>query len=509
MTSDTKEKAIESKTRILNDYILMDIFKYSDIKDLFRWIRISKQFSECIHRELKLENQLMVANNKSEKFIYKIESYKLLFKVRESESHRRDFRVTNIESAISLKSNTIFAFYYLNQSLCQLRTICDKFQAIQYLSLCSCYLEESVIKFFDQYMNSLKCLLLINCHFSKSRFEIFCKSIENFTKNVTHLSFFTKHSHFIEDNSRFDDSFLLSFISSFKNLKQLRILLNESSKLSQLFSQLSPNLEDLFVCSFTKENSRILIDFNNQLNTLKLKHLLIFYHCILTEQTLESIINSTNLETFGFCCLQIQSRLLIDLAKKHKNLKRLYISEAEVKGYITTGTLFAKVTHVRLFCCNINPIQFKQLIISFPILKTLHFLNEINCYEDNEDKDCKGCQNLCYDFIPSIESLRKISIDVFSINKSFLQSINRFPNLNHLWLTSILNTEETETQLNSYSSYFIQIVEILIEICDKNPKKIFKLEFEIEMKALPSYLSVPRNLLFIKSNKHKYFDYYY
>ena len=501
MISERIEKSLEYKTRILDDYILMDIFKYSDIKDLFRWIRISQQFSECIHRELKLENQLMIVEN--EEFICKTYSYKLLLKVRKNESHRSEFRVTNIESAIRLKSNIIFGSYYLNESFGQLRTICDKFERIQYLSLCSCYLEESVIKFFNQYMNSLKCLLLFDCHFSKSRFDKFCEIIEISTKNVTHLSFLTKYSYFIEDNSKVGDSFKLSFVSSFKNLKQLKIWFKESSTTSQLFSQLSPNLEDLFVFSFGSEDDIILNDFNNELNILKLKHLLIYSS--LTEQTLESIINSTNLETLGFCCREIQSYLLIDLAKKQKNLKRLYISCAEFKGYLTTGTSFAKVTHFRLVSCHINPNQFKQLILSFPILKTyLQLANKINCNLNNEDKDCQVCQNLCYDFIPSMDNLRKISINFCSIKKSFLQSINRFPNLNHLWIFKNLMTKETESQLDSYSSYFTQIVDILINKCNKNPKKLFKLEFDMELKAIPNNLTVPRSLLFIKSERIKY-----
>ena len=63
MSSDRKETLLEFKSRILNDYILMDVFQYSDIKDLFRWIRISQQFSDCIHRVLKIRKQLMVANS--------------------------------------------------------------------------------------------------------------------------------------------------------------------------------------------------------------------------------------------------------------------------------------------------------------------------------------------------------------------------------------------------------------------------------------------------------------
>ena len=254
MSSDRKVISNQSKNRILNDYILMDIFEYSDIKDLFRWIRISQQFFECIHRVMKLENQLMVVGN--EKFVCKTYSYKLLLNVRQSDSHRNEFRVTNIKSAIIKKSYV----YHLNQSLGELRTISDKFQRIQYLTLQSCYLEESVLKFMEEYMSSLKYLLIEYFYFSKSQFVMkfimFCKNLRNLTKNVTHLTSLTP-IYFIEDKSEVEDSFRLSFIFSFRNLKQLRILVNKSSTIKQLFERLSSDFEDLFVCSYNLMNSKL------------------------------------------------------------------------------------------------------------------------------------------------------------------------------------------------------------------------------------------------------------
>ena len=506
----TSEKAIESKTRILNDYSLMDIFKYSDIKDLFRWIRISQQFYECIHRELKLENQLMIADN--EELICRTYSYKLLLRVRKNDCQKSDFRVINIESAIIQKSNV----YFLNQSLTQLRTISHKLERIQYLTLKNCYLEQSVLQYMEETMNSLKYLLLIDCYFSKSRFDKFCEDIENSTKNVTHLSLLTP-MYFIEDNSKVDNALKQTFVSSFKNLKELRIWVNIGSTVRQLFQQLSPKIENLFlfaVISHMHQRPHIPNEINTQLNTFKFKHLE-FLNFHLTEETLEAIINSTNLETFGFCCYRLRSRLLIDLAKKHKRLKRLYIFESYFEGYITTNTSFEKVTKFKLLASHINPIQFHQLILSLPLLKTFeYFFNVIICCQNNSDGNCQTCQNLCFDFITFLKSLRKISIDFLSIRNSFLQSINRFPNLNHLWLTNykglpikdLWMTRVIEPQKSSLISYFTQIVEILMEICNENPKKIFKLEFHSELMPFLENLNLPRNLIFINADNTKYFQ---
>ena len=194
MISEREETSLEFKSRILNDYILMDVFQYSDIKDLFRWIRISQQFSDCIQRVLKIRKQLMVANSTEymcNSFAY---SYFLNIKEEERPLHESDYILNNIESAIIQKSNV----YYMSDSLSNLMTISDKCQRIQYLALKDCYLDESVLQFIGDLKN-LKSLLLFECLFPKTNFESFCQKLENSTKNVTNLTLF--HLKFIEDIS--------------------------------------------------------------------------------------------------------------------------------------------------------------------------------------------------------------------------------------------------------------------------------------------------------------------
>ena len=158
MSSDRKETSLEFKSRILNDYILMDVFQYSDIKDLFRWIRISQQFSDCIQRVLRIRKQLMVAN--STEYICNSFAYRYFLNAKEEVKfiHENNYFFNNIESAIIQKSNV----YYLNDSLSNLMTISEKCQRIQYLALKDCYFDESVLQFIGDLKN-LKFLLLFEC----------------------------------------------------------------------------------------------------------------------------------------------------------------------------------------------------------------------------------------------------------------------------------------------------------------------------------------------------------
>ena len=492
MTSNTKETSLESKPRILNDYILMDVFKYADIKDLFRWIRISEQFCDCIHRVLKLKNQLMVSD--SERYICGLSEYRVFLKVREN-SQQNDIGVNNIEFSINKKSN----IYYLSESLSALKTISDKCQRINYLALKECYLEETILQFIEENIKQLKVLLLFDCLFPKSRFDMFCEKLEDSVKNVTHLTI-AENMKDIEDVSIDCESLMPSFVRSFKNLKVLNVWMKKKITIIRLMKQMPSNIESLKLIPKTsvKLFQNIRNNFCNRLNAQNLKCVDLFYF-VITTQTLQTIINSLNLQTFGFSCEEIDCNLLIDLAQKHKELKQLYIYWAKLIGDITTGTtiLFENVIAFRSQYFQMTPIQFKQVIRLFPILKKFSYNSNKHIICCQNDQNCQMCENMCFDFIPVIKSLRKLSIPFRCIRKSFLECINRFPNLKHLRIFWYWTTTETKSELNSYDSYFTQIVELLVDFCNENPKKIFKLEIDTELIPFPKF-KIPRNLIIFK-----------
>ena len=496
MISNRKETSLEFKSRILNDYILMDVFQYSDIKDLFRWIRISQQFSDCIHRVLEIRKRLMVANS-TEYICNSFEYRKHLFE-KENPFDEIDYIFNNIESAVIQKSN----IYFMNKSLSNLMTISDKCQRIQYLALKDCYLDESVLQFIED-LKSLNFLLLFECLFPKRRFESFCQKLENSTKNVKNLTLF--HLNFIEDISIDGETYIPSLVFSFKHLKELKLRINNSDIIEEVW-QKSSNLDVLKMSKDNPTDSRvILIDFHNRLNVLNVKHLYIGTFCI-TKQMLETIINSMNLKTFNFYCEELECSLLLDLAEKHKDLKNLYMNWSIFIGDISTDALiaFKNVSKLGLHQAVICPNQFKRLIRLFPILKTFQFSpwHSIKCCQNNSDQNCQMCENLCFDLIPVLPTLRKFVIGFWSIRKSFLQCINRFPNLIHLDIYNYWDPNESRGQMDSYNSYFTQIVELLIDFCNENPKKIFKLEIDTELIAIPQYLKVPRNLNIIKNIRY-------
>ena len=336
------------------------------------------------------------------------------------------------------------------------------------------------------------------------RFESFCQKLENSTKNVTNLTLF--HLNFIEDISIDGESYIPSLVFSFKHLKELKIMINDSNSIIEVWDK-SSNLDNLhFVSDITTVDLQVIpIDFHNRFKTLDLKHLYIAaFH--ITKQLLETIINSMNLTGLSFQCQELECSLLIDLAEKHKDIKYLSIYWTTFIGDITTqtSTLFKNVTKLKLHQPYISPDQFNRLIQLFPILKKFQFspCQSVKCCRNNSDYNCQMCGNLCFDLIPVLPTLRKFVISFGCIRKSFLQCINRFPNLVHLEIFNYRVSNESRKQLDSYDSYFIQIVELLIDFCNENPKKVFKLEIDTELIAVPQYLKVPRNLIILKNIRY-------
>ncbi len=62
MSSRKDMKCMNKRTQILNDDCLTKIFSYLEIKDLFRLMRTSHQFFDCIHSALELRQHLMIGD---------------------------------------------------------------------------------------------------------------------------------------------------------------------------------------------------------------------------------------------------------------------------------------------------------------------------------------------------------------------------------------------------------------------------------------------------------------
>ena len=291
-------------------------------------------------------------------------------------------------------------------------------------------------------------------------------------------------------------SHILSLIQSFENLKEIDVFLKNEISISQLWeedgvtSKLFPTHLESFQIRLLKFNDPIQYiseDLFRNMNVSHLKNLQISGYYI-SKQTLRTIIRDLNLKEFGFSCPELNLNLLTYLADKHKDLNYLRIDFTCMTGIISRrkSSLFKSVRSLLFFHSYCTPIHFKQFIRLFPNLRRLdyHASDTILCVQDNSSFGCQICQNRCFDLIPHLETLRTFVITFWSIRKSFIQCLHRFPNLYFIHLYTYWTETETNSQLKSYDDYFKQICEHLIDSCKKKPKKYSNYNLTAESKFL-------------------------
>ena len=226
------------------------------------------------------------------------------------------------------------------------------------------------------------------------------------------------------------------------------------------------NIPDLMAQYFTKPN----------LNNLKRLFLENYY---ISLEFVRIINDSLLLERFGFKCFHMNSPMIMDLARRQTELTHLYILWSRFKRYedMEERVVFGKLRILELHDTLLDTNTVQLLIRSMPVLKYMIFtFIHVTCVSNIEVRSCRSCQNLCFEILPSISSLKKLTINFSAINQTFVNNLIRFSNLYSLDLTTYWTGRETKSQLDDYNSYLQQIVDILNNFSQRQPKKLFKLK---------------------------------
>ena len=391
--------------RVLNDYILMEIFDFIEIKDLFRWLCVSQQFFECIRSVLKTRKHLFVFESE---LIFQLTDdlrTHLCFEKQHSKTGS-DYWKNNIESAIT----QINSVYYLNFDN-NFTSITEKCPLIECLTLKDCYLDETLFKCLESNLKHLKCISIFQCILDIKAID-FINELKTLSQNITHLSIYQikrLNDESFESNNSFGlitidyskrRDMLWNFIKLFKNVKKLNIFIKRVEGFERLLSELIPSLESLDISSF--QPPFIIFDNDSEFKTDNISHIkrLNIKDCFIRSEELQKIVNELNLKSFHFSCIRLDINLLSNLAEKHKQLNELSIFWTNFMPYSYVENLF-KFENVRHFLIHrsvLNPNQFRQIIGLFPSLAILHFTPyyEIECGLKEEEESIE-CRNLFRD----------------------------------------------------------------------------------------------------------------
>ena len=341
--------------------------------------------------------------------------------------------------------------------------------------------------------------------------------IKTLSQNITHLSIYqikrlndksfdNKMFGLIVNNSKRRD-LLWNFIKLFKNIKKLKIIVENRFGIERLFSENIPSLESLDVSFDNTLISYLTFDsfmFKTD-NISRLKRLNIEDFYIRSEE-LQTIVNSMNLKSFQCSCIQLDINLLSNLAEKHKQLNELSILWTNFMPYSYVENLiqFENVRHFVLHDSTMNPNHFRQIIGLFPSLVVLQFTPyfRIECgLKEEENFYCETCLGICFDSIPRMNSLKRFVVSFTDMCPALVHCLKGFPQLNRLSIRFMWSDIEKEGSIKRYNLYFRDIIEYLSDKCRQTPTKAFKL-FVWEFISIPEQTVIPKNLKIIKHSEN-------
>ena len=335
---------------------------------------VSKQFEECIKESLRQRKCFSVLRSEEELRIY---WWYLCLVKHQNHPIVNHFFLNDLRPVVSHWAN-VFQF---NQSLRPLKSLTRNCTQISSLVLQTCAIDENVIKYFNENLKNLKCLVQIDCRISWFNELVSSDQMKHLSKNLIHLGIHRNDKSL--NNYIIEDKEILVFIRLFPNLVHLLVTFKTSLSAEKLFEELNPLVKSIDVVSkLTFLDHPIPGHIIARLGHLERLDLLFW----ISIETMESIITSINLNVFSFYCIDLTSAIMQKMAKCQTQLRQLniYLTQFFEFNHFETKVVFENVRELTLIRPKLNPIYFKQIVEMFPNLRKFSFnpLDSIEC-EDN------------------------------------------------------------------------------------------------------------------------------
>ena len=191
-------EVIDGSNYVLCDDTLILVFNYLSLRERFPLRRVSKQFDECIEESLKMTKQLT-------------------FKGSDEDKKRK-----KLKKRLNIYSITI------------------QIASIDSLVLRGCYINETIIRFFNENIKNLKSLSLIGCRIDSFSELLSSNQMKIFSKKPIDL-IIDDYYYTLKDNQ------LLDFIQLFENAVKLTLYSEYCSNLEKLFERLNPSVNCIWV----------------------------------------------------------------------------------------------------------------------------------------------------------------------------------------------------------------------------------------------------------------------
>ncbi len=454
----------KSTINVLNNDCIQQIIKKLSINEMLKLEKVDKRFEFCVKEVLKQQKVLCFGE-------------KLFCK----------------HSAIN--SNIYYFETFINFN--QIKAILKKCPNIKCLQMREIIINKSLIEWISNNCKQLVCIHLFDPRSEPSLQEIDFKQIAKLLSDKIEIEIiFGKREYDREYDIEYDIQYdieydieydreyylsqysIIAFIQNMPQIFDISFCTQAHYNIRKLIPCFGHNIRSL---SIENCNSLSIEDLNvikNNTNLVELK----LYSSADTQQIFDFICdNFTQLKSFGFGHQKNSNHFSLIQILNLTNLEKFYLrlagSDIHFLSTVKNKSL-NKLQTIELSNTSITPTMFANLIQMCSNIEIIS-INYLKVYcEHNQRKPyCFECVYKLLECLSKLNRLKVLEIndENYGIIKAIVRHINEqtFERLEELSLFLSSNMESLNVLTNYFRKIFVDLIESLFELCDRNPKKLF------------------------------------
>jgi hypothetical protein len=383
--------------------------------------------------------------------------------------HLANNTIIGINGSKIIRNSYFEQLFHFNE----IKTILKKCPNIKCLQIKGILINESLIEWISNNCKQLVCIHLFQPKSVSDSPQIDFKQIGKLLSDKVEIEI-NFGNDFMKINS------IIALILNMPQIKDIGFCLKNSFNFRQLLPYFGQNIRSLFINDCFELEIEDLKVIKNNTNLVELS-----VHWRDRSQHKFDFICDNFTQLKSFCFMRYHSLSISQLIKlvNLQNLEIVFvhglyvnISSMDNNNYFNKSLKSLKLCHLTA-----DPILFEDLLQMFPNIEnlTFDFLKFFCQHLNNENYDCFQCWDQVFNYLSKLNRLKVLEIIHFNcaILKAIESNINEqtFKELVELKLCIYKKSITVE---NKSKQIFIDLIQSLTQLCDRNTKQLFTLKID-------------------------------
>jgi hypothetical protein len=446
----------KSTINVLNNDCIQQIIKKLSINEMLKLEKVDKRFQFCVKEVLKQQKVLCFGE-------------KLFCK----------------HSAIN--SNIYYFETFINFN--EIKAVLKKCPNIECLQMREIIINKSLIEWISNNCKQLVCIHLFDPRSETPLREIGFKQIAKLLSDKIEIEIiFGDREYDTEYDAEYDIEYdreyhlsqysIIAFMQNMPQIKDISFRANAYYNIRELIPCFGHNIRSLSIENCNTLSIEDLNAIKNNTNLVELR----LYSSSNTQQIFDFICdNLTQLKSFGFGYQKNSNHFSLIQILNLINLEKFYLrlagSDVHFLSTVKNKSL-NKLQAIELSDTSITPTMFANMIQMCRNIEIIS-INYLRVFcEHNQWKSyCFECVYKSLECLSKLNRLKVLEIndENYGIIKAIVRLINEqtFERLEELSLFLTFNMESLNVLTNYFRKIFVDLIESLFKLCDRNPKKLF------------------------------------